>query len=91
MKNIWNKAAIQCYSSERGKYYQYKREDERKEAKAIGHYIAGFYFMHSRFRIGKIVEIVGTDVNRYAWIDFQDMETKKLLLKQVKENCGRCA
>lgn len=47
--------------------------------------------MHPRFGRGKIVKIVGADVNRYVLIDFKDMETKKLLLRWVKENCGRCA
>ena len=37
------------------------------------------------------VEIVGADANRYVLVDFKDMETKKLLLRWIKENCGRCA
>lgn len=81
---------IRCYSSERAKYYQDKHEAKRKEAEALDHFMVGSYIIHPRFGRGKIVEIVGVDVNRYALVDFIDMETKKLLLRWVKENCGRC-
>ncbi len=82
---------IRCYSSERAKYFQDKHEAERKEVEALDHYKTGSYIMHPRFGREKIMELVGVDANRYALVDFKDMETKKLSLRWAKENCGRCA
>lgn len=81
---------IRCYSSERAKYFQDKHEAERKEVEVLDHYKTGSYIMHPRFGRGKIMELVGVDANRYALVDFRYMETKKLSLRWVKENCGRC-
>lgn len=81
---------IRCYSRERAKCYQDKHEAEQKQEEALAHYRTGSYIMHPRFSKGQIVEIVGADVDRYAVVDFKDMEPKKLLLRWVDENCGRC-
>lgn len=82
---------IRCYSGERAKYYQYKHEAERKEAETLDHYRIDSFITHPRFGRGKIVEIVGAGVNRYAVVNFKDMERKKLSLAWVDKNCGRCA
>ena len=82
---------IRCYSRERAKYYQDIHEAERKQVALLDHYRTGSLIMHPRFGRGRIVEIVGADINRYALVDFKDMETKKLSLTWVDKNCGRCA
>lgn len=78
-------------TAERAKYYQDMHEAERKQAAILDHYRTGSFIMHPRFGRGRIVEIVGADINRYALVDFKDMETKKLSLTWVDKNCGRCA
>lgn len=81
---------IRYYSIERARYYQNKHKAEQEKTKILDHYSTGSYIMHPRFGKGRIVEIVGTDISRYAMISFKDLDTKKLLLSWVEKNCGRC-
>lgn len=81
---------IRCYSSDRAKYYQNKHEVELEKLKLLGRYREDSFIMHPRFGRGRIVEIIGADVNRYAMVAFKDMEPKKLSLIWVAKNCGRC-
>lgn len=82
---------IRCYSKERAKYHQDKHKAELEKSASLDRYRAGAFIMHPRFGRGKIVEIVGSDINRYALVSFKNMEIKKLSLKWVDKNCGRCA
>lgn len=82
---------IRCYSNERAKYYQDKHKAEQERSELLDRYSAGSFIMHPRFGRGRIVGIIGADVNCYAMVTFKDMETKKLSLTWVDKNCGRCA
>lgn len=71
---------IRCYSNERAKYYQDKHKAEQERSELLDRYSAGSFIMHPRFGRGRIVGIIGADVNCYAMVTFKDMETKRLSL-----------
>ena len=84
---------FECYSRESAKYYQDMHEAERKSRQRFLDRLQepALSLCILDLAEDRIVEIVGADINRYALVNFKDMETKKLSLTWVDKNCGRCA
>ena len=82
--------SIRCYNPERAKYYQTKHEYEEQKNARLDCYKLGNHIMHPISDKGRIIEITGEDIKRYAVVSFINLERKKISLEWIDENCGRC-
>ena len=77
---------IRCYSEERNKYHEIKRQKENENLKRLSRYKIGQHITHPHFGMGVIEKIEKRGNSHLADVNFS-IGLKILSLKWIDENC----